>query len=155
MWVALCGATLSAQTWLEVQHLPSPWLDGGSLWGCAPSPSGTSTLWCPSPGLSHSSELCNPLSFPWHTQLCMDVCKILILDPAAASTESSSEEPCKELSAMAATAANIQAAIVIKSRAPRMHLSPASAVLWCFGCSCLHEGARGEPLIPWGDAAQG
>lgn len=38
---AVCGATLSAQTWLEVQHPPSPWPD--ALWGGAPNPSGTSS----------------------------------------------------------------------------------------------------------------
>lgn len=47
---------------------------------------------------------------------------------------------------MAATTANIQAAILIISRAPRMHPSPGKCnpvVVWG---SCLHEGAPREPL---------
>ena len=53
MWVALgllAGASLPAQTWLEVwQHPTSPWpgLDVGALWGGVPSPSGASMPWCP------------------------------------------------------------------------------------------------------------
>lgn len=35
------------------------------------------------PWFQPSSELCNPPSLPGHSQLCMDMCKILILNPAA------------------------------------------------------------------------